>query len=197
MLRLYALALWISCLAALVAAIPTFEHLTGWDDDMGSLVPGAAYVSVIGRRDAGFPKTRYLNVHDEGAPGNLTATTEDRRPEWFYIRKNQLYQVINSTAIYPVNIKNMTGTSDFPLQILSGQKKTGNRYGSWRWQGSMLFYEEGKMSNSGLFYECLISGGRPGIFTFLQPTKTPDKCSPVTLHAFNKLFLKEQPDVPL
>ena len=58
--------LWISFLAAVVGAIPTFEHLTGWDTDMGSLVPGAAQISAIGRYNAGFAKTRYLNVHDEG-----------------------------------------------------------------------------------------------------------------------------------
>ena len=184
--RFYALVLWISFLIVLVTAIPTFEHLTGWDNEMGSLVPGAAYISVIGRADAGFPNTRYLNVHDEGltsfsclfishddklhagTPGNLTAATEDRQPEWFYIRQNQLYQVINSTAIYSVNIKNMTGTPDFPLQLLSSQKRSGNSYGVWRWQGSMLFYEEGKLSNGGLFYECLVPDGKPGIFTFLR-----------------------------
>ncbi|KAL9712710.1 hypothetical protein Ac2012v2_003947 [Leucoagaricus gongylophorus] len=195
--RFYALVLWISFLIVLVTAIPTFEHLTGWDNEMGSLVPGAAYISVIGRADAGFPNTRYLNVHDEGTPGNLTAATEDRQPEWFYIRQNQLYQVINSTAIYSVNIKNMTGTPDFPLQLLSSQKRSGNSYGVWRWQGSMLFYEEGKLSNGGLFYECLVPGGKPGIFTFLRGTRTPDPCSPVTLHAFNRLFLKNQADAPL
>ncbi|KXN86266.1 hypothetical protein AN958_10128 [Leucoagaricus sp. SymC.cos] len=192
MTHFYSLVLWISYLVALVTAVPTFEHLTGWDTDMGSLVPGAAYVSAIGRYDASFPKTRYLNVHDEGFPGNITVTTEDRRPEWFYIRQNQLYQVINSTAIYSVSLKNMTATSDFPLQLVSGAKMRRNRYSIWRWQGSMLFYEEGKLSDGGLFYECLIKDGRPGIFTFLKGTKTPDQCSPVTLHAFNKLFLKEQ-----
>ena len=66
MSRFYALVLWVSFLIVCVTAIPTFEHLTGWDDEMGSLVPGAAYISVIGRADAGLPKTRYLNVHDEG-----------------------------------------------------------------------------------------------------------------------------------
>jgi hypothetical protein len=66
MSRLYTLALWVVCLTGFVAAIPTFEHYTGWDTDMGSLIPGAAYVSVIGRHDAGFPRIRYLNVHDEG-----------------------------------------------------------------------------------------------------------------------------------
>lgn len=146
-----------------------------------------------------------------GTPGNLTAATEERQPEWFYIRQGQLYQVINSTAIYPVNIKNMTGTSDFPLQLLSSHKRSGN-HGIWRWQGSMLFYEEGKLSNGGLFYECIVPGGKPGIFTFLRGlvdrrrgddscwlfvsrTRTPDPCSPVTLHAFNRLFLKNQAGV--
>jgi hypothetical protein len=62
----------------------------------------------------------------------------------------------------------MTGTPDFPLQLVSGQERTGNRYCAWRWQGSVLFYEEGKLSNGGLFYECLVQGGRSGIFTFLQ-----------------------------
>ena len=32
----------------------------------------------------------------------------------------------------------------------------------------MLFYEEGKLSNGGLFYECIVPGGKPGIFTFLR-----------------------------
>lgn len=66
MSRFYALVLWVLFLINRVTAIPTFEHLTGWDDEMGSLVPGAAYISIIGRADAGFPETRYLNVHDEG-----------------------------------------------------------------------------------------------------------------------------------
>ncbi|KAJ3563844.1 hypothetical protein NP233_g8673 [Leucocoprinus birnbaumii] len=125
MAQLYALALWISFLAVLATAIPTFEHLTGWDDDMGSLVPGAAYVSVVGRHDAGFPQYRYLNVHDEGAPGNLTAATTDRRPEWFYIRANQLYQVVNSTAIYPVSVKNTDWHTGVPPSALDWQEKGG------------------------------------------------------------------------
>lgn len=184
---LYALALWISCLAAIVAAVPTFEHFTSWDSNMGDLIPGASYIQAIGRQDAGVRHIRHLNVHVEGQsitlplthpidpshtlnkgfPGNLTAVTNDRRPEWFYIRQNQLYQVVNSTTIYAVNLKNI-GIPDYPLQLVSSNKREGNRYGVWRWQGSMLFYEEGKLSNGGLYYECTLKDGHPGIFTFLK-----------------------------
>ncbi|KAF9451719.1 hypothetical protein P691DRAFT_637619, partial [Macrolepiota fuliginosa MF-IS2] len=181
---LHALAFWLSCLAAMVAAIPTFEHFTDWDTGMGSLIPGAAYIQAIGSNDAVNKETKHLNVHLEGFPGNLTATTNARRPEWFYIRHNRLYQVVNSTAIYPVNIKNITGTPDYPLQLISSQKNEGNKYGVWRWQGSMLFYEEGKLSNGGLYYECIPEGSLPGIFTFLEGAKPPVGCSPMTLHGF-------------
>lgn len=59
------LALCCSCLA-IVVAIPTFEHFTNWESDMGSLIPGASFIQAIGRQDAGVRSIRYLNVHNEG-----------------------------------------------------------------------------------------------------------------------------------
>ncbi|KAF7776158.1 hypothetical protein Agabi119p4_4551 [Agaricus bisporus var. burnettii] len=189
------LAFCFACCLALVTAIPTFEHFNAWDTNMGSLVPGASYVEMMASKHKGNPSIkRYLNTFDEGAPGNITLWGISRRPEWFYIRQNKLYQVINSTAIYPVNAHNITGTDGHPLQLISAENHKGNRYGTWRWQGSMLFYEEGNLNNGGLFYECKLEnqGRGPGVFTFLIQSRPPPDCSPLTLHGFDKILVKEQ-----
>ncbi len=58
--------LWIYCLVPTVLAIPTFEHLVGWDGGMGSLIPGAAYVQAIGKAHVPGSPNGHLNVHIEG-----------------------------------------------------------------------------------------------------------------------------------
>lgn len=75
----------------------------------------------------------------------------------------------------------------------------------------MLFYEEGNLNNGGLFYECKLEnqGRGPGVFTFLiqsvryqasllqthsrmHRSRPPPDCSPLTLHGFDKILVKEQ-----
>lgn len=113
----------------------------------------------------------------KGIPGNITTVPASRartnHPTLFYIHRDQLWQLINSTTIYAVNAYNVSSSPDDPLQLISTpDSRKQHYYGSWRWLGTMLIYEEGKLSNGGLFYDCPIKGSKDrstGIFTFIQP----------------------------
>jgi hypothetical protein len=76
-------------------------------------------------------------------------------------RDQQLYQVVNSTTIFPVNLYNITadsiapagpesqespiplqfGTRQAPLRLSTAPNREGQTNGFWRWQGPMLYYE--------------------------------------------------------
>ena len=93
----------------------------------------------------------------------------NRSPPLFYIHQNQLWHFHNESAIMPVNVQNTTGDGALPLQMVVGTRRDeGVQGGRWRWQGTMLFYENGAQDNQGLFYSCADVNGLNGLFLFLQ-----------------------------
>lgn len=105
-----------------------------------------------------------------------------KNPSVFYVRKNQLYQYVNDTTIYPVNVHNVTIPRVPPLQLRLGKNLDGLKGGTWRFAGSMLYYdfpgrdEELLKENQpeylkhyrsqGLFYICDFPDGTSGVFMF-------------------------------
>ena len=103
-----------------------------------------------------------------GLTGNVTVKN-DYSPPLFYIHNNQLWNFHNASTIYPVNVVNATQSSQLPLQIVVGKAKGDVvKGGSWRWQGTMLFYEYGSAHNSGVYYSCQDTNGFMGLFLFLK-----------------------------
>lgn len=86
----------------------------------------------------------------------------------FYIKNNQLWHFHNASTIFPVNVINSTLSSQMPLQLVVGNKREGVKGGSWRWQGTRLFYEQGSAHNSGVYYSCQDTNGLMGLFLFLR-----------------------------
>lgn len=93
----------------------------------------------------------------------------DNSPPLFYINNGHLWYYHNMTAIYPVNVLNSTMTSQLPLQLSVGRKQEGVKGGYWRWQGTMLYYEQGAGSNSGAYYSCQDTTGLMGLYLYLKP----------------------------
>ncbi len=102
-----------------------------------------------------------------GNPGNLTMY-RNRSPPLFYIHQNQLWHFHNDSKILAVNVHNSTKSGELPLQLIVEEKLGGVPGGRWRWQGTMLFYENGARNNEGLFYSCADVNGLNGLFLFLQ-----------------------------
>jgi hypothetical protein len=76
MALLYFFSLSFACCLVFVAAIPTFEHFNTWDADMGSLVPGASYIEMMGSKNKGNPSIkRYLNTFDDGEKHGFSPPT--------------------------------------------------------------------------------------------------------------------------
>lgn len=103
-----------------------------------------------------------------GSTGNATVR-RSRTPALFYIHNNQLWNYYNASTIYPVHVVNSTLSSQLPLQIVVGDpgRQKVVKGGSWRWQGTMLFYEHGSAHNSGVYYSCQDTNGLMGLFTYL------------------------------
>ncbi|KAG5652428.1 hypothetical protein H0H81_005024 [Sphagnurus paluster] len=172
---------------ASVSAVPSWEAARG-QTNIGSLVPGASYIEAVGPYKEGQYHTQHLTIlkrgklfmdnhHNPpspdlrlGEPGNMTVQTTYRGgPPLFYINQNQLWLFNNATSILPVNALNTTKKAGQPLQLIVGKKRAGSRSGFWRWQGTMLHYEEGRMGNGGIFYTCEMEDGTSGVFMFLEP----------------------------
>ena len=128
----------------------------------------------------------------------------NRSPPLFYIHQNQLWHYHNESTIMPVNVHNTTGSGQLPLQMIVGTKPKCVPGGRWRWQGTMLFYENGPQNNQGLFYSCADVNGLNGMFLFLQwcvrvdetarshirlillcSSPPPPGCTPFTVHSFS------------
>ncbi|CAL1700940.1 unnamed protein product [Somion occarium] len=179
---------------AFVYAIPAFEGVTSWSS-IGSLVPGITYLEAIGPDgvgDATYHVPQYMSIQaPRGLPGNATVY-RNKSPPLFYIHNNQLWHFHNESTILPVHVHNSTLTSKLPLQVVVGDrdpklaKRTLVRGGNWRWQGTMLRYEQGDNSTP-LFYSCQDTNGLLGLFLFLEPAPTPVGCSPFTMHSFNRV----------
>ncbi|KAF9009072.1 hypothetical protein BDQ17DRAFT_1349476 [Cyathus striatus] len=185
------LAFFALCLFSLALAIPTWEGINV-RGSIGSLVPGTSYIEALGpARGNEKSQLRHLSLPVPGNPGNLTVMPNYRAPGLFYVGQNQLWNFVNETAIFPVNAINVTSTSEFPLQLIVGTKQAGISTGSWRWRGTMLYYDQGSRGNQGLFYTCTTDSGLPGVFMFLQPSPTPPGCDTLTLHSFSRDHLEK------
>ncbi|KAI0750657.1 hypothetical protein C8Q80DRAFT_1267981 [Daedaleopsis nitida] len=170
----------------LVAAVPSFDGVTSWSS-IGNLVPGMTRLEGIGpshtRRNADDPPFHMSIAASDGHPGNVTMF-RNRSPPLFYIHQNQLWHFHNESTILPINLYNSTQSVSLPLQMIAGAKPEGVSGGRWRWQSTMLFYENGPQNNEGLFYSCADVNGLNGVFLFLQCSPPPPGCTPFTIHSF-------------
>lgn len=141
-------------------------------------------------------------------PGNAIINSAPS-PLPFFVspRDGQLYQVVNATTVLHVNVLNTTRTPDAhplgsayaqarlelalapntphsPLKLeLAPTRAPGAPVGAWRWQGTMLYYDDkAERTNSGVFYQCVDRDGPHGLYMFLEPAPTPAGCQLVTLH---------------
>jgi hypothetical protein len=100
------------------------------------------------------------NLDLAGTEGHALIRPNHEAPKFFISPvDSQLYQLINGTTIFHVNLHNITensvvspdraesplqldfGTKQAPLRMVIEPKKSGLTNGRWRWQGPMLYYE--------------------------------------------------------
>ncbi|KDQ64496.1 hypothetical protein JAAARDRAFT_228050 [Jaapia argillacea MUCL 33604] len=185
MSRLFLALIATFCYTSLVFGVPTWEGTS--QRSIGSLVPGASPIEALGEMVPGqWPSPKYLSVpNPPGVPGNVSVYPNPS-PPYFFVRNDQLWQITNDTSILAVNVVNTTGVADVPLKLMVGKKRSGITNGSWRWRGTMLYYEQGSNSNQGVYYVCIEKTGHSGVYMFLKPSPTPSGCSLVTLHSFTR-----------
>ena len=111
------------------------------------------------------PVTTDLNLL-VGDPGNATLHHESSPPV-FYLRYGQLWQYNNDTNIMPMNVLNVSSSTDTSLQLVVGRREEGV-HGVWTWKGTQLFYEHSSGSNQGIYYSCPTESGYDGVFIFLK-----------------------------
>ncbi|KAL7282318.1 hypothetical protein ACG7TL_003788 [Trametes sanguinea] len=171
-----------------VSAMPSFEGMTTWSDSISNLVPGMSHLEGLGpistQGQAGHIPFYMSIAAPRGLPGNVTMY-RNKSPPLFYIHQNQLWHYHNESTILPINVLNSTQAAGLPLQMVAEQKAGGVPGGRWRWQGTMLFYENGAQNNQGLFYSCADVNGLNGLFLFLQCSPPPSGCTPFTIHSFS------------
>ncbi|KAI0347193.1 hypothetical protein BDW22DRAFT_1351563 [Trametopsis cervina] len=190
LLQRFALLFSVYTWFTLVCGVPSFDGITFWSSDTGSIVPGMSALEALGPNnnyENGHYMPRFLTLSGErGAPGNATVKTVLGRtpPPLFYIHNSQLWQYHNASTILPVNVHNSTLSSQLPLQMIAGKKRDGVKGGSWRWQGTQLVYEQGKSNNGGVYYSCQDTNGLMGVFLFMRPSPTPQGCTIFTIHSF-------------
>ncbi|KAJ3531836.1 hypothetical protein NM688_g7517 [Phlebia brevispora] len=185
--RIYTLLTLYACISVVIA-IPAFEGISSWSS-IGSLVPGLSTLEAIGPRNVEVGGRNYVSIAAPwGSPGNATVKATDY-PPLFYVHNGQLWYYHNVTTIWPVNVYNTSLTSRLPLQLKVGTKQEGVRGGDWRWQGTMLFYEQGSATNGGVYYSCQDSNGLNGLFLWLKPSPTPPGCTLFTVHSFSRDLL--------
>lgn len=175
----------------LISAIPTWEGMNG-RSSIGSLIPGVSSIEAKGPVATG-KQPKYLTVHSPGmsrlwiaffllcsfyslgGASNVTVGPPSKvPPPQFYINQEQLFLLVNETAVYPVNVQNSTATHHLPMQLVLGSKKEGITSGSWRWKNTMLYYDlpSGK-SNDGVYYRCMTASGAYNVFmTFVASVLT-------------------------
>ncbi|KAG6900973.1 hypothetical protein C0993_004411 [Termitomyces sp. T159_Od127] len=159
-------------LFALAVAIPSFDG-TVRQSTISSLVgPTAAYIEALplAPKDTGTERrVHHLGLDPLGQPGNLTIVSDMQSLPLFYVYHNQLWQFNNETSILRVNSINSTEATGYPIQLIAGSRAAGSKDGSWRWRGTMLYYDQGSLGNSGLYYHCRLADGTYGLFMFLRP----------------------------
>jgi hypothetical protein len=113
----------------------------------------------------------YKFLCNTGEYSNITvAPSNIATPQLFYINQEQLWLLVNETAVYPVNVHNSTDSHDLPMQLVLGKKKEGITTGTWRWQTTMLYYDlPGGNSNNGLYYQCITDSGAYNVFMTTIP----------------------------
>ncbi|KAI9001443.1 hypothetical protein BD414DRAFT_34374 [Trametes punicea] len=170
-----------------VSAMPSFDGITSWST-ISNLVPGMSYLEGLGpastQGEAAHVPFYMSLAAPRGLPGNVTMY-RNKSPPLFYIHQNQLWHYHNESTILPINVHNSTKAAGLPLQMIAEQKQGGVPGGRWRWQGTMLFYENGAQNNQGLFYSCQDVNGLNGLFLFLQCSPPPAGCTPFTIHSFS------------
>ncbi|KAL1944193.1 hypothetical protein VTO73DRAFT_3378 [Trametes versicolor] len=172
----------------LVSGMPSFDGVTSWST-MNTLVPGMSQLQGLGPAAAAAGEVNsvpfYMSIAaPRGLPGNVTIY-RNKSPPLFYIHQNQLWHYHNESTILPVNVQNSTQAAGLPLQMVADPQPGGVPGGRWRWQGTMLFYENGPQNNQGLFYSCQDVNGLNGLFLFLQCSPPPAGCTPFTIHSFS------------
>ena len=101
------------------------------------------------------------------------AIFEHNAPPPFYIHNGQLWQPTNLTSILRANVLNVTSIEQkgiiqpAPLKIELSEEAKGID-GTWRWQGTKLYFESGNRSNRGLYFSCVTNGGARGLYTALE-----------------------------
>ncbi|KAG2020967.1 hypothetical protein CC2G_006247 [Coprinopsis cinerea AmutBmut pab1-1] len=181
--------LFFTLLPSLVLGLP-WDAING-RSAMGSMVTGAAPLEGIGPlRQNQVPHNRHLGIrggHD--ALGNLTILVHQLTPPHFIINRRQLYYYMNSTTVFPVNVVNTTLPDRPPLQLIVGKKREGLKGGSWRFAGSMLYYDyPGNAGSQGIFWSCQMPGQTgpwPGVFLFAPKEENyVNDCNSLTFHNF-------------
>ncbi|PFH52718.1 hypothetical protein AMATHDRAFT_139194 [Amanita thiersii Skay4041] len=175
----------------LLFATITLAFPAAWGDfntrnSIGNLVSGASSIQAVGPVRGSHVQSRDLVLHEPGSPGNLTVLRHAPMRPLFYIHQNQLWHYQNETAIWPVNLVNVTKTAELPLQLVVQPRRAGILDTSWRWRGTMLYLDHGLTSSQGLFFICPTTDDQSGVFTFLVSSPTPPGCDPVTLHSFQR-----------
>jgi hypothetical protein len=192
------LLLFLVGLYQIVNAFPTFEGtiMTDYSASSSSLAPGAGYITAMSPTQESRVGLKYLSALGvRGTPTNLTirsnASPRFTEPPIFFIKNYQLYQLNNASSVFHVNVLNTTlptdaSREDHPLRIEITPQKKGIQ-GVWKWKQSMLFFEQGKLSNRGVFYACQdkLSGSTTSVITYLkEPSTEPENCLILTLHSY-------------
>lgn len=205
-----------------VVCIPSWDGFIGArpQASIGNLVPGASFIESLGSGIsferykpkyliADAPKGAFSKPFQEYQPNSVVGVAgplsiqENPSPPLFYISNQQLWQLNNQTSILRVNLLNVTDTPGHPapLKLEISDDVDGLQYGVWRWRGTKLHYDLGKLSNNGVWFVCQMKGGRPAVYTSLIPYvyfsfvaksavdiaysgPAPNGCSFTTLHSF-------------
>jgi len=104
-----------------------------------------------------------------------------------------MWQLNNETSILPMNVLNITRTTDGPLKLAVGADKKTREYvvsgGLWTWEGTMLHYDNPSVggTNRGTYYSCVGTDELPdGLYMFLKPSSAPRGCQVITLHSLGR-----------
>ncbi|KAF8204969.1 hypothetical protein BJ912DRAFT_16373 [Pholiota molesta] len=108
----------------LILSVPTWEGMNG-RSSIGSLIPGVSHIQAMGPVTTGGMR-KHLTLHRPGEYSNITvAPSNIATPQLFYINQEQLWLLVNETAVYPVNVHNSTDSHYLPMQLVLGKKKEG------------------------------------------------------------------------
>jgi len=172
-----------------VVCIPSWDGFIGARPQVsiGNLVPGASFIEALGS-GVSFEryKPKYLFADAAKGVAGPLSIQENPSPPLFFINNQQLWQLNNQTSILQVNLMNVTGVPGHPapLKLELSESADGLQDGAWRWRGTKLHYDMGKLSNSGVWFSCQTKGGKPAVYTSLIPGPAPNGCIFTTLHSF-------------